>query len=364
MLEIPRRQSLAAQAVSALREGIQSGVWRDHLPGERVLCDRLQIGRTTLRAALEVLRKEGLIRVSQGKLREIVPGRAKPDGADRRVVGVIALQPPRLLPDLYHSLFTLDELRKHLQEAGFQLQVFSNPRLGSSRPQHILRDITREHRAACWLLVSVPRPIHEWFHGRGLPVLVFGTCYPDLPMPAIDIDNRAVCRHAAGVLLKHGHRHLAMLTRGPSAAAGDLASEDGFLEGIRKSGLPDARGLVVHHDTTKEDICRKLEAVLGSSQPPTGLLICMTAHAAAVLTHLMRKGVRIPQDISLICRDADPHLDYLSPAVACYLYSFETQADRLSRRVIELATTGVLLLKYRFMMPTFRPGETVGPPRR
>ncbi len=261
------------------------------------------------------------------------------------------------------SLLYLERLRKHLAETGFELRVFSHPRLRSNRPHHLLQEIIREQRVACWVLFSVPKPVHEWFHARSLPAVVFGTCYPGVPLPAIDIDNRAVCRHAVGVFLKHGHRHLAMLTRGPGAVGGDLASEEGFLEGIRKSGLPDARGIVVHHDSTKADICRKLDALLGLSQPPSGLLICMPGHAVAVLTYLLSKGMRIPQDMSLICRDADPHLEYASPAMACYPFAYQTHGDRLCRRVVELATTGVLPLKYRLMMPHFENGETIGPPR-
>src|SRR5262249_48880107 len=154
-----------------------------------------------------------------------------------------------------------------------------------------------------------------------------------------------------------------MLTReSSSGGGGDLTSELGFLDGLSRSGIPSAHGVVIHHDTTKEDICRKLDSALRSSRPPTGLLICMTEHAVAVLTHLLNRGVRIPRDISLICRDGDTHLSYVSPSVACYSHSYQTQADRFCRRVVELATTGVLPLKHRRLMPEFNPGETVGPP--
>lgn len=357
MIEIPTRDSLVAQTANTLRDGIKTGVWRNHLPGERVLCDRLQISRPTLRTALEALRKQGLIRVTQGKHRQIVPAGGKPAKLSNRVVGVVSMQPPHLLPDL--SLFYLDQLRQHLQEVDYHLKIFSHPRLGTNRPHHILRDFEREPGIACWILLSTTKPVHEWFHKSGLPAFVVGSSFQDASLPSLDIDNEAICRHAVGVLLNHGHRNLAMLTRSLGTTAGDLASEEGFLDGINKTGIPDAQGVVVHHDTSKENICRKLDSLLGSATPPTGLLVCMVEHALAVLTYLSSKGVRIPQDISLISRDSDLHLSYVSPKVASYSFSHQAYADRLCRLVVELATTGILPLKHRRLMPEFDPGESV-----
>ena len=63
MLNMPQRQTLTRQTVDALREGMANGIWKGFLPGERELCSFLQISRPTLRAALEIVEREGLIAV-------------------------------------------------------------------------------------------------------------------------------------------------------------------------------------------------------------------------------------------------------------------------------------------------------------
>ena len=58
-----------------------------------------------------------------------------------------------------------------------------------------------------------------------------------------------MCRHAAGILLGLGHRRFAMLTH-KSRRAGDLESEAGFIEGVRRSRHQDAEAMVIHHEET------------------------------------------------------------------------------------------------------------------
>ena len=69
MHSLLHRKSLVSQTADVLRQDLQHGLWPGRLPGELELCQRLQISRTTLRAALEVLTREGLLSSSQGRRR-------------------------------------------------------------------------------------------------------------------------------------------------------------------------------------------------------------------------------------------------------------------------------------------------------
>jgi len=71
MPSLPKRLSLVAQTVDSLREGIQSGHWREFLPGERELCEALQVSRRTLRLALDELQRQGWLEVSSRQRRRI-----------------------------------------------------------------------------------------------------------------------------------------------------------------------------------------------------------------------------------------------------------------------------------------------------
>jgi DNA-binding GntR family transcriptional regulator len=59
MSGIPKRQSLVSQTAAYLRAKFATGIWNPSLPGERRLCETLQVSRNTLRAALQNLANAG-----------------------------------------------------------------------------------------------------------------------------------------------------------------------------------------------------------------------------------------------------------------------------------------------------------------
>jgi DNA-binding LacI/PurR family transcriptional regulator/DNA-binding transcriptional regulator YhcF (GntR family) len=359
MLQIPQRSSLISQTASALRQAIESGLWQEALPGERELADRFQVSRPTLREALKVLQREKVIEVSHGKRRTILSANLTPR-PQRLTVTAISQHPPHQMSPLV--VFYMNELRRHMQKAGLELEVVADQRLRGTRPEKLLDHLRQNSTVACWILLSAPETVQRWFDQLELPALVAGSCYPGVRLPSLDLDYRAVCRHAVGILLGQGHRHVAFLTQA-AKVAGDDASEEGFLRAVAESGHPEAKATILHHDGTREDICRRLARMMRSSSRPTGLLVSRPSHLLTAHTSLLQQGVSLPRDLSLISRDNDPYLAHVIPDVTRYTVRRRHFADRLARLVIKLATTGSVPRREYRLIPQLHAGATVAPPR-
>jgi DNA-binding LacI/PurR family transcriptional regulator len=356
-LEIPTRSSLISQTADAIRQGIREGVWTDFLPGERGLCDHLKVSRPTLRAAFEVLQREGVVSVSHGRRRKILKGTGVHRSETNRVC-VLSEIPLHRMPPV--SLFYLNELRRHLQDTHLQMDVLSPPGLERRRdPDALLDKLVRDHPGACWLLTVTNREVQEWFLRNGVPSLVAGTCYEGVNLPSFDIDYQAVCRHAAGAFVRRGHRRVLMVVPDRATPARD-ASEAGFQEGMTVSNEPGVRSQVLRHDGTCEDICRKLGVHLRQPEAPTGILVCKPLNVLTVFTYLQRSGFRMPENISLVSRDSDTYLEHLTPRLTRYSFRRRNFGSRLSRMVLQLAQSGALPYRpYRFI-PGLEDGETLG----
>jgi LacI family transcriptional regulator len=95
--------------------------------------------------------------------------------------------------------------------------------------------------------------------------------------------------------------------------------------------------------------------------PPTALLVAGAPYLVTVMTLLIRAGVRVPEDISVISRDSEPFLNYIVPSLTRYAISPARYAQRLSRTVVALAQGGSAPIRSQLLMPQFLRGETHGP---
>lgn len=357
-MHIPKRHSLIVETAQALRSGIEERVWVEHLPGERILSRQLHVSRPTLRLAFTLLEKEGLIAVSRGVRRRILPPSKPPPQRGQKVLGIVATQPMNRLARIPGEMIL--EMRYHLSQSGFDSEVTVSPS-GDFKPhRRKLENFIREHAIFCCILMLSSKELQSWFHENGIPAFVLGSTHPTVPLPSLDVDYFAVCHHTAGLFLGRGHRHLAMMLQ-DGDVAGDLASERGFLDAVNASGRPDARCTIVRHTGDTREICRKLDRLFDRPDPPTALLVCKPLEVLISLTHLLHRGVPIPGKVSLISRDRDYAFACLHPSVAHYSFPTEAFSQRLTRLMLQLVEDGSLPPKRHLLMPLFIPGETLGP---
>lgn len=341
------RPSLSSQAATVLRAEIEAGAWGHRLPGERLLAERLGVSRPTLRAALDTLAAEGWLERRQGQATCVLRGGQRPTGQPC-VVRVLTPVPLREMPPL--TVCWLDELRERLASAGHPLELVVRPTLSTRGGGRALAHLERSHPGGVWILHLAPEGLQRAFAARGLPALVAGSAATGVALPSVDLDYRAVCRHAAGLLRAKGRRRLVLLLP-DTAAPGDAESAEGFLE-----GFPGAR--VLRHDGTPAGLCRLVHSACAGREGADAFVVGRSAHALTVLTHLLGEGLRVPRDVALIARDGDAFLAHAVPSPARYVSDPRRWAGAVARLVLRLAEGGRTRSQHR-LMPDFVAGGTL-----
>lgn len=360
--EVLKRQTLSAQAAAAIRKSLLEGTWPEYLPSERRLCTLYQVSRPTIRKALQQLAREGLFDIRHGRRNRIlVPPKNEEPIPHRLVVIVTPEHADRLALHISQSLW---DMKLHLAKEGFVTEVVTCSIRGTGIQRQKLQSFLRQNPVFCCVLLSVSKEVQLWFSERSIPALVFGTLHPGVKLPSLDVDNRAVCRHATGLLLGKGHRRIALVMP-QSSVAGYLVSEQGFLEAFAPyQQEPGIHASVVRHNDTAQNITVKLDALFKTKRAPTALLVTKRQHVFVVLVYLLKRGLSVPESVSLIARDSEHLFQLVSPTIAHYHVPVDALAQRLSRMMMQFIAEGRLPSEPNLIIPEYFPGETVKAPAR
>ncbi|MDR1279366.1 MAG: GntR family transcriptional regulator [Opitutaceae bacterium] len=354
-------QARATQVAAFLRARIKSGEWEDAIPAERVLATQIGTSRTTLRSAFALLQQEGvvLVRSRRGttvKEADSRGGRGRCMAARSRSVGLFL---PVEMDHLFQrTILWIDECRRILYSRRIGLQVYQKKFGSDGAKNRAFRKLVRESRHDCWLISwsNSNTAIQQWCEESDVPTLVVGTRHAGCGLPHVMVDHQASGHHAAIRMIRAGHRRLAMLLD-REGKLGDMECSAAFLKAARAHDGVVAE--LIHHNGTTDGVCNLVDRLVEREERPGAWLIADPLCYLAVHTRLMQRGVRIPDDISLVCRDADAWLASCIPEPGRYVFDPRKLARQVAFMAGKIASGASLTNKAVHILPEFVPGQTL-----
>lgn len=357
-------RSRGIQVADYLRQQLQRGHWSGRLPSERQLAHELGISRRSLRTALLKLEKENLIVIHPQSGTYPVQSKLNPCERPHSIGIVYASHPSRKRDQsaiIGKHLIIFDEIRRIYSAQQIDFDLYSSPYLKGNQVSSQFKKIFTENHRDCWILVSPTIPMQLWCEEHQVPAIILGTTRESSRIPSVGIDHYALCKHAAGEILRHGHQQIALILP-PKGQFDDEQGVHGFLDGIRQSHDFHGNVLLEKHDTTREGVCRLANRLLKTTPLPTAWLVFRQGHFFTLFTHLLRAGVKVPRDISLICRDADLYIHDLVLDPTCYYGDVRVVARHAARLATRYVTGQCKPGERINLMPDFLPGQTLGKP--
>lgn len=332
---MPSRGNLVAECVRVMRLRIGAGEWTSLLPGERRLAEILQVGRDTVRLALQQLEREGQLAPADAGARRRVLASSRglaASGTPGLKIGLLAHRRLEQLPQ--PMLLEVDRIRDALADKGGSLEVFAPSWYEQRNPSKRLEEMIADERCGAWILLRSSAAVQGWFMKSKVPVLIRGYPHPGIVLPHLDVEWEATARHAAGLLWRKGHRRVVVLS-----PAEPLMGVAAALEGVRSLGEPGFEVIEMVENGTSAGVAKALTRALGLKSPPTAIIATRPRQAATALTWLGSQGLRVPRDLSLITLAWEPFLDHLLPEISGYRVEPDAVAKLVVRR-LERITAG------------------------
>jgi len=150
------------------------------------------------------------------------------------------------------------------------------------------------------------------FQDMGMAVVAIDRHIVDLPTDSVVVDNESASHEAVSHLVRLGHRRIAIVG-GPSDAETARERSRGYERAMREARIPLQSELVCHgdfHETSGLTVTRRL---LDLPEPPTAIFAVNNLTTIGVLGALRERGVKLPDEMSVVGFDDLPTGELLDP---------------------------------------------------
>lgn len=154
---------------------------------------------------------------------------------------------------------------------------------------------------------------------------------PGLEERCVVFDHCAASALATQVFIDAGHTSIACLY-GPSGRTSSLLRKQGFMDAMSKAKLKPAAIFGGEYDMPSG---YQLASQLLENIQPTALYCCNEELAIGAMLAITERGLRIPQDISLICYDSGERAPFVRPALTSVHFPITEMARYAIRKLLD-----------------------------
>lgn len=225
--------------------------------------------------------------------------------------------------------FNLDILRtltEHGHNAYFTGKTLWDLQLESRR----LAGMVGQKRADAWIVNSARREVLEWFAGKKLRVFALHGSFSGLPVAGIATDLAQAMLALVRRLIALGHERIVFLLYRGRVNLETARLAPMLLAEMERHGIPTNRFNLPNWRDSAKGFHDLLDLMFRQS-PPTALVIEEVPHLVAALKFCGQRGIRVPEDLSVVCLEHRDELDYCWPAVTHMHWDKARMIRRIAR---------------------------------
>lgn len=297
-------EMLARRLTNTITANLKKGIHK--LPTEAELCSQYHVSRQTVRQALALLNAQGLITTRQGSGSYATGLLADPS---RNTIGLlISSEQEYIYPEL------ITDIRSVLSNRGFALKLSVTQNQFIREREYLEEFIAHPLRGliAEGCKSALPNPnldLYGQIHQMDIPVIFLHGSYPALPWAVCVKDDNYYGGYLLGQhLFSQGHTRIAGFFKVDDIQG--IERYQGFMTYMRDIGhmVPDDRigwftSAEVKTLQEKQDT-HFLSEFIHKQLGDCSALICYNDETAYwMIMELQYAGLRVPQDISVVCFD-------------------------------------------------------------
>ena len=238
-----------------------------------------------------------------------------------------------IIPNLLNAYYTAlaDALTQLLAGRGYHLI------LASTRDDAALEDVTVHEMVGqavdglIWVPTAPGPVLLEYVTERGVPAVAIVRRVPGDRVDTVIFEDLAGSRAATEHLMRLGHRRIGYIG-GDIAFSSNRDRQSGYVEALKAAGLPLDEALVRLGPPRSTHGFLACGDLLRLPSPPTAIFVGSNALMPGVLHALRQSGLRLPEEMSLVCFDDIDWFSFSVPPIT----AVRTEENRLAESAVDL----------------------------
>ncbi len=195
---------------------------------------------------------------------------------------------------------------------GYEILVSSSNSDPSILTSCVRRMLERKVDGVAVMTFGEEEPVLDQLMHRNVPIVLAEFKLDDPKGSTILLDYRTGIGAAVKHLAELGHRKIAFLA-GPHSLHSAITRENDFRAVMQEAGLPVQKKWVIECDHTLKGGAAGFEQLHGLASQPTAVVCSNDMTAIGVLRAAYMKGLRVPQDLSVVGLDDIDFAEFTLP---------------------------------------------------
>ncbi len=221
------------------------------------------------------------------------------------------------------------------RQQGFDLIVYNAERFDRPGRMQTSDMLSKLCDGVLVLLPSVHDTYLDVIEKQRFPCVLVNFDARTLALPTVVSENRIGGRAAVEHLLSLGHTRIAYIA-GTSATGQSAEREKGYADALTAAGIAIDPALLAEGAFTQSSGYSATRQLFELAAPPTAIFAANDEMAFGALDAINSRGLKVPQDVSVVGFDDIPTSSYVFPTLTTMRQPFQAMAARAVTEVVEM----------------------------
>ena len=335
--------------VDWIKDQVESGDLKpgDKLLTENKLSDMFNISRQTVRHAINLLSKEGIVKCRHGSGNYINEALGLEDNSNKNIAIISTYVNDYIFPK------TIEGMQKVLHSKGYRVQILFT-RNKVDKEEAILRKLI-DSKDIHGLIIeptksALPKAdyhIYEEIIEKGIPAMFFNSFYPGVNIPHVSINDELAGYMATKYLLEAGHKSIGGIFKSDDGQ-GHLRYK-GYIRALKEAKLEinDERIIWIDSDDQR-NLLKDEKRIVRRLKSCTGCLCYNDGVASDLEIICLQNNIKIPEELSLISIDNSDVAELCTVPLTSIIHPMKKLGRKVAENLLVLMNDKNFSATYEF----------------